>query len=196
MLVVIQSRKHYHFVSFPTHKTELYIKLLCHSFIRLWTLILRIESKWQGKKVEVKLSLCLTKHHAMKTYGWSGGIASRPRRFTPREIAPGTHRIGGWLGPRAGLYTVSKSKIPSLRRESNPDYPIVQPIASRYTDWAIPAQKINENCVENEVLRYIFGPKRDEVSEQFGEDLCNLYLSPVIARIVKYRLRWTGRGEQ
>jgi hypothetical protein len=28
-------------------------------------------------KVNVKLSLCLTKHHAMKTYWGSGGIASR-----------------------------------------------------------------------------------------------------------------------
>jgi len=27
-----------------------------------------------NKKVNVKLSLCLTKHHAMKSY-WSGGIA-------------------------------------------------------------------------------------------------------------------------
>jgi len=29
---------------------------------------------------------------------WS---ASRPRHFTPRERAPGTHWIGGWVGPRA-----------------------------------------------------------------------------------------------
>jgi hypothetical protein len=28
-------------------------------------------------KVKVKLSLCLTKHHAMKTYGGSEGIAPR-----------------------------------------------------------------------------------------------------------------------
>jgi hypothetical protein len=31
---------------------------------------------------------------------WS---ASRPCRFTPGERAPGTHWIGGWLDPRAGL---------------------------------------------------------------------------------------------
>jgi hypothetical protein len=29
--------------------------------------------------------------------------ASRPCRFTPFERAPGTHWIGGWVGPRAGL---------------------------------------------------------------------------------------------
>jgi hypothetical protein len=31
---------------------------------------------------------------------WS---ASRPVRFTPREKAPGTRWIGGWVGPRACL---------------------------------------------------------------------------------------------
>jgi hypothetical protein len=36
---------------------------------------------------------------------WS---ASRPCRFTPREITPGTHWIGGWVGARAGLGDVRK----------------------------------------------------------------------------------------
>jgi hypothetical protein len=100
------------------------------------------------------VSLCLTKHHAMKTYWRSGGIAprivwpltsggewsaSRPGRFIPRERAPGTHSIGGWVGPRAVLDAVVKRKIPSPRRESKPRTPIVQPVAQRYTDWAITA---------------------------------------------------------
>jgi hypothetical protein len=67
---------------------------------------------------------------------WS---ASRPGRFTPREGAPGTHWIGGWVGPRAVLDAVVKRKIPSSRRESNPRTQIVQPVAQRYTDWAITA---------------------------------------------------------
>jgi hypothetical protein len=54
--------------------------------------------------------------------------------FTPRERAPTPHWIGGWVGPRAGLDTMSKRKIPSPRQELNPDHPIVQPIASHYTD--------------------------------------------------------------
>jgi hypothetical protein len=69
------------------------------------------------------------KHHAMKTY-WGewryssthsltsalGGewSASRPGRFTRRKRAPGTHWIGGWVGPRAGLDTVSCSRIAIL----------------------------------------------------------------------------------
>jgi hypothetical protein len=39
---------------------------------------------------------------------WS---ASRPGRFTPRERAPGTHWIGGYVGPRAGLDDMEKRKF-------------------------------------------------------------------------------------
>jgi hypothetical protein len=59
---------------------------------------------------------------------WS---ASRPGRFIARESAPGTHWIGGWVGPRAVLEAVVKRKIPSPRRESNPRTPIVQPVKQR-----------------------------------------------------------------
>jgi hypothetical protein len=47
---------------------------------------------------------------------------------------PGTHWIGGWVGPRAVLDAVVKRKIPSPCRESNPRTPIVQPEAHLYTD--------------------------------------------------------------
>jgi hypothetical protein len=59
--------------------------------------------------------------------------------FTPRERAPGTHWIGSWVGPRAGLDAMEKRKIPSHRRESNLRTPIVQPVASLYTDLATEA---------------------------------------------------------
>jgi hypothetical protein len=62
---------------------------------------------------------------------WSN---SRTGRFTLRERAPGTHWIGGSVGPRAVLDAVVKRKIPSPRRESNPRTPIVQPLAQCYTD--------------------------------------------------------------
>jgi hypothetical protein len=70
------------------------------------------------------------------TSALDGGVwsASRPGHFTPRERAPGTRWIGGWVGPRAGLDAVSKRKIPSSGRESNPDHPIVQPVASHCTN--------------------------------------------------------------
>jgi len=39
------------------------------------------------------------------------------------------------VGSRAGLEMVSKRHIPSPHRESNPDHPILQPVASRYTAY-------------------------------------------------------------
>jgi hypothetical protein len=59
----------------------------------------------------------------------------------PLGRAPGTHWIRGWVGPRTVLNAVVKRKIPSPRRESNPRTLIVQPVAQRYTDWAITAPK-------------------------------------------------------
>jgi hypothetical protein len=43
--------------------------------------------------------------HVFLTSALGGGewSASRTCRFTPGERAPGTHWIGGWVGPRAGL---------------------------------------------------------------------------------------------
>jgi hypothetical protein len=64
--------------------------------------------------------------------------ASLPGRFTPRERAPGTHWTGGWVDPRAGLDDVEKRNLLTLR-DSNSDPPVVQPVASRYTDYAIRA---------------------------------------------------------
>jgi hypothetical protein len=43
------------------------------------------------------------------------------------------------VGPRTVLDTVVKRKIPSPRRESKPRTPILQPVAQRYTYWAITA---------------------------------------------------------
>jgi hypothetical protein len=67
---------------------------------------------------------------------WS---ASRPGCFTPRDRARGTRWIVGWVGPRTVLDAVVKRKIPNPCRESNPRTPIVQPVAQRYTDWALTA---------------------------------------------------------
>jgi hypothetical protein len=87
----------------------------------------------KGKVVPVLF--LLTEHHAMKGY-WGvevplhtfltsaldGGewSASHPGRFAPREGFTGTHWIGGWVGPRAGLDAVGRRKIPSPCR--HPDF--------------------------------------------------------------------------
>jgi hypothetical protein len=72
--------------------------------------------------------LLLTDHHTMKAY-WGvevqlrafltsaldGGECSpsHPGLSTPRESALGTHWIGGWVGPRAGLDAVVRRKMDS-----------------------------------------------------------------------------------
>jgi hypothetical protein len=53
---------------------------------------------------------------------------------------------------------------------------------------------------ENRVLRRIFGPKRD-VTEEWrklhNEKLHNLYSSPSIIRIIKFRrIRWAGHASR
>jgi hypothetical protein len=49
-------------------------------------------------------------------------VTPRPR-FTPGERTPGTHWIGGWVGPRAGLDAGARRKILCPCRGSNPDRP-------------------------------------------------------------------------
>jgi hypothetical protein len=51
--------------------------------------------------------------HIFLTSALVGGewSASRPGHFTPGERAPGTHWIGGWVDPRAGLDDVEKRKF-------------------------------------------------------------------------------------
>jgi hypothetical protein len=48
--------------------------------------------------------------HTFLTSALVGGqwSASRPGRFTSGESAPGTHSIGGWVDPRAGLDDMEK----------------------------------------------------------------------------------------
>jgi hypothetical protein len=49
---------------------------------------------------------------------------------------------------------------------------------------------------ENRVLRRIFGPRRDEVTEEWrklhNEELHDLYSSPSIIRIIMSRRIWVG----
>jgi len=62
--------------------------------------------------------------------GWV--VNTTPRPLYPRE-GTGTHCIGGWVGARAGLDGYGKSR-PTGTRSPDP-----QLVASRYTDYIIPA---------------------------------------------------------
>jgi hypothetical protein len=83
--------------------------------------------------VDVQIHIFLTS--ALVGSGWS---ASRPCHYTP-----GTHFIGGWVDPRAGLDDMEKWKFFTLSGLEVPLPLVVQPVASRYTDWAIPAHIFN-----------------------------------------------------
>jgi hypothetical protein len=65
------------------------------------------------------------------------GLLHASAVFTAGETAPGTHRVGGWKGPKADLEVMGKRKISCLYWESNQDSSAVQ--ISRRTDWANPA---------------------------------------------------------
>jgi hypothetical protein len=46
-----------------------------------------------------------------------------PVTLSPGKELPGTHRIGGWVGPRARLDAMAKRQIPSPCQELNPNCP-------------------------------------------------------------------------
>jgi hypothetical protein len=54
--------------------------------------------------------------------GWVVSVTPRPS-FTPGERTPGTHWIGGWVVPRAGLDASVRRKILCPCRGLNPDRP-------------------------------------------------------------------------
>ena len=67
--------------------------------------------------------------------GWVVNATSRSLNLRER---PCTHCIGGWVGPRAGLDGCGKS-----RPQPGFDPRTVQPVASCYTDCAIPAPSVD-----------------------------------------------------
>jgi hypothetical protein len=79
--------------------------------------------------VDVQIHIFLTS--ALVGGEWS---TSHPGCFTPKQRAPGTHCIGGWVGPRAGVDDVEKF----VAYPDANSYPsVIQPVASRYTDYAV-----------------------------------------------------------
>jgi hypothetical protein len=61
---------------------------------------------WRRMGVDIYIHIFLVS--AIAGCEWS---ASSPCRFTPGERAPGTHWIGGWVDPRAGLDNAEKRKF-------------------------------------------------------------------------------------
>jgi len=70
-------------------------------------------------------------------------VNTTPQPLYPQE-RPGTHCIGGWVGLRNDLDRCGKSHPPL-----GFDPWTVQPVASRCTDYAIPATHNTEACSRN-----------------------------------------------
>jgi len=56
---------------------------------------------------------------------------SRYGYFVPGKEAPGNFWLGGWMSPQ------SRSECPAGNRT-----PVLQPVASKFTDWVMPAQNM------------------------------------------------------
>jgi hypothetical protein len=90
-----------------------------------------MESYWGSGGIAPPI---LWRRHYMEVSGQIHAPDLYPQGKSPSY--PLDRKLGG---PRAVLVAVVKRKIPSPRRESNLRTPIVQPVAQRYTDWAIAA---------------------------------------------------------
>jgi hypothetical protein len=86
--------------------------------------------------VDVYIHIFLTL--ALVASEWS---ASCTCRFTFGERAPGNHWIGGWVGPRADLDERRRENSWPYRDLSS-NSSVVQPVASRYTDYATLARVV------------------------------------------------------
>ena len=76
--------------------------------------------------------------HSFLTLALDGGewSISGPGHFTPiGRKGSYTHQMGGWVGTRAGVNGFGKGKSLCPTGICIPD---VQPLASHYTDYAIP----------------------------------------------------------
>jgi hypothetical protein len=82
-------------------------------------------------RMEVQFQVFLT-----QTLDGGESSALLPGRLTAEERAPGTHWIGSWVGPRAGLDAVTKIRSPFPASAGNRT-PGIQSVASHYTDWAV-----------------------------------------------------------
>ena len=117
-----------------------------------------------------------------------------------------------WLGLRRGYPSArfSRSKVKNLRKErdnsssrnlrqSEYKVRIILPVVFYgFETWSLIFREERRlRMFENRMLRRIFGPKRDEVTREWkkpnNEELNDLYSSPNIFRVIKFRrIRWAG----
>jgi hypothetical protein len=118
--------------------------------------------QFRNQKVKCKIvPVLLTEHRSMKAYWWSGGIAPRILDrgttwrwvigfmfwplYSPGGRAPGTHYIGGWVGPEPVWTPWWRQKFPAPAGTRTPN-PARSPAIYR---WAILATYIIKSAVTN-----------------------------------------------
>jgi hypothetical protein len=104
-----------------------------------------------------------------------------PLPLYPREWAPGTHFIGSWVDPRAGLDDMEKWKFFTISGLELPLPLVVQPVASRYTDWAIPAPGLEVN---KEKTKYTLMSRYQNIGKNYNIKMANRHFEN--AEKVKY----------
>jgi hypothetical protein len=85
---------------------------------------------------------CIDPHFIDLSISWRWVVSFTPRSLYPRGKTSPVPIVCGWVDHRASLDFMKKWKFLS-QRDSNPDSSVLQPVASRYTDWAIPAPHIS-----------------------------------------------------
>jgi hypothetical protein len=88
---------------------------------------------------------CIDLHFFGLGTSWRWVVTFTPLPLYPRERATGTP--GGWVDPRAGLDDMEKWKFFTLSGLELPLSLVVQPVTSRYTDWAIPFSFFFNLCI-------------------------------------------------
>jgi hypothetical protein len=76
----------------------------------------------------------------------------RGQLHSPATSAPGTHRMRGLVGPRAGIDIMEKKNISCPYWESNPDSAAIQPVA--YTDTIQTYVSLHPIFLRNETIIY------------------------------------------
>jgi hypothetical protein len=76
-----------------------------------------------------ELNIVQLRQARVKVSVWGSGGIAPDSDSCPGDFTPGTHWIGGRVGPRASMEAIDKRKISCPFWNSNPDSPVVQAVA-------------------------------------------------------------------